>query len=116
MNIIKSGHISCHSRHHCCSFTNDHITPDNLQFSPNSEHVLFTIDRPEKECLVIDGKELRCFEDIFYHCSGVRRMGAAAIDLAYVASGHFEAFWELGLNPWDMAGGESPQQKYQKEI
>lgn len=49
---------------------------------------------------------MNCFEDIFYHCSGVRRMGAAAIDLAYVASGHFEAFWELGLNPWDMAGGE----------
>jgi len=49
---------------------------------------------------------MNCFKDIFYHCSGVRRMGAAAIDLAYVASGHFEAFWELGLNPWDMAGGE----------
>jgi len=49
---------------------------------------------------------MNCFKDIFYHCSGVRRMGAAAIDLAYVASGHFEAFWEVGLNPWDMAGGE----------
>ena len=49
---------------------------------------------------------MNCFKDIFHHCSGVRRMGAAAIDLAYVASGHFEAFWELGLNPWDMAGGE----------
>ena len=49
---------------------------------------------------------MNCFEEIFFHCSGVRRMGAAAIDLAYVASGHFEAFWELGLNPWDMAGGE----------
>ncbi len=49
---------------------------------------------------------MNCFEDIFYHCSGVRRMGSAAIDLAYVASGYFEAFWEMGLNPWDMAGGE----------
>ena len=33
-------------------------------------------------------------------------MGAAAIDLAYVASGHFDAFWEMGLNPWDIAAGE----------
>ena len=49
---------------------------------------------------------MNCFKDIFYHCSGARRMGSAAIDLAYVASGHFEAFWEMGLNPWDMAGGE----------
>lgn len=36
---------------------------------------------------------------------GVRRAGAAAIDLAYVACGRLEAFWEFGLNPWDMAAG-----------
>ena len=36
---------------------------------------------------------------------GVRRAGAAAIDLAYVASGRLEAFWEFQLNPWDMAAG-----------
>jgi len=36
---------------------------------------------------------------------GVRRAGAAAIDLAYVASGRLDAFWEFGLNPWDMAAG-----------
>ncbi|MGA2596980.1 MAG: inositol monophosphatase family protein [Bryobacteraceae bacterium] len=36
---------------------------------------------------------------------GVRRAGAAALDLAYVASGRLEAFWEFGLNPWDMAAG-----------
>ncbi len=36
---------------------------------------------------------------------GVRRAGSAAIDLAYVACGRFEAFWEFGLNPWDMAAG-----------
>ena len=48
---------------------------------------------------------LKCFQDIFYQCIGMRRMGAAAIDLAYVAAGHFEGFWELGLSPWDMAAG-----------
>ena len=35
----------------------------------------------------------------------VRRDGAAALDLAFVAAGRFEAFWELGLSPWDMAAG-----------
>ena len=36
---------------------------------------------------------------------GVRRAGSAAIDLAYVACGRYDAFWEFGLNPWDMAAG-----------
>jgi myo-inositol-1(or 4)-monophosphatase len=35
----------------------------------------------------------------------VRRMGSAAIDLAYVAAGRYEGFWEVRLNPWDMAAG-----------
>jgi myo-inositol-1(or 4)-monophosphatase len=37
--------------------------------------------------------------------AGVRRAGAAALDLAYVAAGRLDAFWELGLRPWDMAAG-----------
>ncbi|MBS1826388.1 MAG: inositol monophosphatase [Acidobacteria bacterium] len=46
----------------------------------------------------------------FYHqlamgTHGVRRGGAAAIDLAYVACGRLDAFWEFTLNPWDMAAG-----------
>ena len=36
---------------------------------------------------------------------GVRRAGAAALDLAYVASGRLDGFWEFGLSPWDMAAG-----------
>lgn len=36
---------------------------------------------------------------------GVRRLGAAALDLAYVAAGRFEGFWELALSPWDVAAG-----------
>jgi myo-inositol-1(or 4)-monophosphatase len=36
---------------------------------------------------------------------GVRRGGSAAIDLAYVACGRLEAFWEFGLKPWDLAAG-----------
>ena len=38
-------------------------------------------------------------------CSGVRRAGAAALDLAYVACGRLDGFWELGLSPWDVAAG-----------
>jgi myo-inositol-1(or 4)-monophosphatase len=37
--------------------------------------------------------------------AGVRRADAAALDLAYVACGRLDAFWELGLSPWDMAAG-----------
>jgi myo-inositol-1(or 4)-monophosphatase len=36
---------------------------------------------------------------------GVRRLGSAALDLCYVAAGRFEGFWELALNPWDVAAG-----------
>ena len=36
---------------------------------------------------------------------GIRRLGSAATDLSYVAAGRFEAFWEIGLSPWDVAAG-----------
>jgi myo-inositol-1(or 4)-monophosphatase len=36
---------------------------------------------------------------------GIRRFGSAAIDLAWVASGRFDGFWEYGLKPWDVAAG-----------
>ena len=43
-----------------------------------------------------------------YFCKtthGIRRLGSAAIDLAYIACGRFEAFYEYGLHPWDIAAG-----------
>ncbi len=49
---------------------------------------------------------LKAFENIFEECVGARRLGAAAIDLVYVACGRFDGFWEIGLKPWDMAAGE----------
>jgi len=39
------------------------------------------------------------------HTAGIRRPGAAALDLAYVAAGRLDGFWEIGLSPWDMAAG-----------
>ncbi|MFZ0389836.1 MAG: inositol monophosphatase family protein [Calditrichia bacterium] len=48
---------------------------------------------------------LLTFEKIFLACSGIRRCGSAALDLAYTAAGRFEGFWELGLKAWDIAAG-----------
>jgi myo-inositol-1(or 4)-monophosphatase len=44
-------------------------------------------------------------KNLMQKTAGVRRAGAAALDLAYVACGRLDAFWELGLSPWDMAAG-----------
>ena len=49
------------------------------------------------------------YMEVFDYCMknthGLRRLGSAAIDLAYVACGRFEVFYEYGLNPWDVAAG-----------
>jgi myo-inositol-1(or 4)-monophosphatase len=47
-------------------------------------------------------KELAAVQE---HVAGVRRTGAAALDLVWVAAGRFDAFWERGLSPWDLAAG-----------
>jgi myo-inositol-1(or 4)-monophosphatase len=62
---------------------------------------------------------------------GIRRLGSAALDLAYTAAGRFDGFWEVNLNPWDMAAGVllvseaggkvtdfsgAPQSIYQKQV
>jgi myo-inositol-1(or 4)-monophosphatase len=48
---------------------------------------------------------LSAFREIFSGVSDIRRAGSAAIDLAYVAAGRFEGFFELKLSPWDIAAG-----------
>jgi myo-inositol-1(or 4)-monophosphatase len=48
---------------------------------------------------------VRMFKSITEHTAGIRRPGAAALDLAYVAAGRLDGFWEIGLSPWDMAAG-----------
>lgn len=48
---------------------------------------------------------LAIFRDLAQKTAGIRRPGAAALDLAYVAAGRFDGFWEFGLKPWDMAAG-----------
>ncbi|MCW7537593.1 inositol monophosphatase [Aquabacterium sp. A7-Y] len=48
---------------------------------------------------------LKMFELISQSCAGLRRPGAAALDLCYVAAGYYDGFFETGLNPWDVAAG-----------
>jgi myo-inositol-1(or 4)-monophosphatase len=45
------------------------------------------------------------FKLFYYRTHGVRRDGAAALDLCYVAAGRFDGFWEFDLKPWDVAAG-----------
>jgi myo-inositol-1(or 4)-monophosphatase len=45
------------------------------------------------------------FVNMLMKAQGIRRLGSAAVDLAYVACGRFEGFWEVSLSPWDMAAG-----------
>jgi myo-inositol-1(or 4)-monophosphatase len=46
---------------------------------------------------------VKMFSEIMQNCAGVRRPGAAALDLCYVAAGYYDGFFETGLNPWDIA-------------
>ena len=48
---------------------------------------------------------LPTFEAFLGKCAGLRRTGSAALDLAYLASGRLDGFWEFGLRPWDIAAG-----------
>ena len=67
------------------------------------------------ECLIGTGVSIRggvtldtylpMLRNVVEKTAGVRRAGSAALDLAYVAAGRLDAFWELNLKPWDMAAG-----------
>jgi myo-inositol-1(or 4)-monophosphatase len=54
-----------------------------------------------------DHREFLVLAELFMaRTAGIRRMGAASLDLAYVAAGRYEAFWEMGLSAWDVAAGQ----------
>lgn len=75
------------------------------------------VSRHEKmnECLLATGFPFRCkelidpylesFKRFFRQARDIRRMGSASIDLAYLAAGRFDGFWELRLSRWDIAAG-----------
>jgi len=51
------------------------------------------------------GQTVNHFVNFLMEAQGLRRLGSAALDLSYVAAGRFDGFWEVYLNPWDMAAG-----------
>ncbi len=70
----------------------------------NIKDALLGTGFPYKEFANFD-RYLAVFKEMTEKSAGVRRPGAAALDLAYVACGRFDGFWETGLNPWDVAAG-----------
>src|SRR5258705_1881900 len=68
------------------------------------EDALMATGFPFREVGQIDDY-MRMFKTMTTSCSGIRRPGAAALDLAWVAAGRVDGFWEIGLSPWDMAAG-----------
>ncbi|MGB0952953.1 MAG: inositol monophosphatase family protein, partial [Planctomycetota bacterium] len=78
--------------------------PIRISESTEPLQSLFATGFPYRRHLLADNN-LANFDRMFLHQRGVRRMGSAAIDLAYVAAGRIDAYWELHLSPWDAAGG-----------
>ena len=69
------------------------------------ERALIGTGFPFRKANAENGPYLDMLGKVIHSTSGVRRAGAAALDLAYVAAGRLDAFWETGLRPWDLAAG-----------
>jgi myo-inositol-1(or 4)-monophosphatase len=65
------------------------------------KNALFATGFPYKN----QGVNLPYFNAMMGRCQAIRRLGAASLDLCYVAAGRFEGYWEFGLKPWDIAAG-----------
>lgn len=72
--------------------------------SKNLDSALIATGFPYYDYSMLDSY-LDMFKDLMKTSSGLRRLGSAAVDLAYVAAGRFELFYEYGLHPWDVAAG-----------
>lgn len=70
----------------------------------NMDHALFATGFPYYDYSRM-GPYMDLFSYLVQNTSGLRRLGSAAVDLAYVACGRFEGFYEYGLHPWDVAAG-----------
>jgi len=68
------------------------------------EHALLATGFPFRNKSKMDQYQ-SIFNRLFLHCGDMRRAGSAALDLAYVAAGRFDGFWEFGLSDWDTAAG-----------
>ncbi|HMT02122.1 MAG TPA: inositol monophosphatase family protein [Burkholderiales bacterium] len=70
----------------------------------NIQDSLIATGFPTYDMSQID-KYLLIFKDMLLNTTGQRRFGSAALDLAYVAAGYLDGFWEFNLKPWDIAAG-----------
>lgn len=79
---------------------------EEIRVSENSEHqqALIATGFPYYDMGKLQ-PFMNSMTEIMEKTSGVRRLGSAAMDICYVACGQFEAFWEYGLHPWDVAAG-----------
>ncbi|MBA4349147.1 MAG: inositol monophosphatase [Thermodesulfovibrio sp.] len=84
------------------AFLNGH--PINVSAVSTLQSSLITTGFPFRKKEFIDDY-LKLFKNIFNKASDLRRAGSAALDLAYTACGRCEAFFEIGLSPWDVAAG-----------
>ena len=67
---------------------------------------LFTTGFPYDRTGARYQKNMELFKAVYTESHGVRRMGSAAMDLCFLAAGRFDAFWEYGLEAWDIAAGK----------
>lgn len=78
--------------------------PLRVRSSGSLDDILLATGFPFREKALL-APYLAAFAAVFQRVGGIRRAGAAALDLAYVAAGRVDGFWELGLKPWDVAAG-----------
>ncbi len=82
------------------------LNGQRIGVSPNTKlsEALLATGFPYYDFEQMDGY-IRLLRYFMQHCRGIRRFGSAALDLAYVACGRFDGFFEYGLNAWDIAAG-----------
>lgn len=76
----------------------------SVSLTENLENSLLATGFPYYEFEQLDDY-LKLFKELMRECRGIRRIGSAALDLAYVACGRFDGFFEYSLNAWDVAAG-----------
>lgn len=91
-----------------CSFKGGAAFLNNKQIHVSNRNLI-------ADCLLATGfpyrdftkqeQYIKLFSELMRNCHGLRRIGSAAVDLAYVACGRFDAFFEYNLNSWDVAAG-----------
>jgi myo-inositol-1(or 4)-monophosphatase len=97
------------TRAHCFSAERGqgaYLNTSRLHVSKTQELVdamLVTGFPPDKENPL--GSNLENFSNLMGHAQSIRRLGSAALDLAYVAAGWLDGYWEMGIHAWDIAAG-----------